>query len=75
MDNTLFWFLLCGYMLLLVCGIILYAMIQTGFNYTKLAHKRIDIAWEYLDLMANHAAKDDDKREERQHATTDTAQR
>ena len=62
MDNTLFWLLLCGYMVLLACGIILYAMIQTGFNYTKLAHKRIDIVWEYLDLMDKQADKDDDKR-------------
>ena len=62
MDNTLFWFLLCGYMVLLVCGIILYAMIQNVFNYAKRAHERIDIALQYIDLLDEHIDKDGDKR-------------
>lgn len=62
MDNTLFWFLLCGYMVLLVCGIILYAMIQDTFKYAKIAHERIDLVWQGLDLLDKQADKDDDKR-------------
>ena len=71
MDNTLFWFLLCGYMVLLVCGIILYAMIQDTFKYAKIAHERIDIVLQCLDLMAKHA----DKQEEEQHAAANSKKR
>lgn len=51
MDDIAFWFLLCGYMVLFICEIILYVMIQNLFKYTKLAHEHIDIVLQCIDML------------------------
>ena len=62
MDDMLFWFLLCGFAFLFVCGVLLYTMIQNAFDFAKLAHERIDLVLQCIDLMNKQADKDDDKR-------------